>query len=178
LENEVLSLGEQKNILQKALHKWSNARFLLVYAYNQLVCSEDRWKDVIGSRLVNKPVNLFIFFNFSDCVLLVPSDNSRVLYATEVRNNLLAANQNLTNIRNYLTNVDIPYCTDDYLVTLNGVSQNIYEDMLTAERQHYVLEIVEVLRKRCASLCQWMDQVCVFSLQCLSITTFESLKFL
>ncbi len=50
LEKEVLSLADQKNILQKALHKWSNARFLLVYAYNQIVCSTERWKDVISVK--------------------------------------------------------------------------------------------------------------------------------
>ncbi len=47
LEKDVEDLEQQKNILKSALNKWSNARFLLVYAYNQLQCSEVRWIDMM-----------------------------------------------------------------------------------------------------------------------------------
>ena len=40
-------LTEQKDQLRSALHKWSNARFLLVYAYNQLQCSEQKWIEMM-----------------------------------------------------------------------------------------------------------------------------------
>ncbi len=38
--------------------------------------------------------------------------------------------------------------------------------MLSFDRQRYVLDIIQVLRKRCASLCQWMDQVSDGAVQC------------
>jgi hypothetical protein len=47
LEQEVRMLTEQKDQLRSALHKWSNARFLLVYAYNQLQCSESKWIEMM-----------------------------------------------------------------------------------------------------------------------------------
>lgn len=45
------SLGEEKATLQEALQRWSNARFLLVYAYNQVQCAENRWVDLMGLDL-------------------------------------------------------------------------------------------------------------------------------
>lgn len=47
LEKQVKLLSEQKEQLRSALHKWSNARFLLVYAYNQLQCSEQKWSEMM-----------------------------------------------------------------------------------------------------------------------------------
>lgn len=51
LEAECKDLEEQKEILKSALNKWSNARFLLVYAYNQLQCSEVRWIDLMKMNI-------------------------------------------------------------------------------------------------------------------------------
>jgi hypothetical protein len=48
LENDVRILTEQKDQLRTALNKWSNAKFLLVYAYNQLDCSEKRWSELMS----------------------------------------------------------------------------------------------------------------------------------
>lgn len=48
LETDVKRLGEERATVQTALQKWSNARFLLVYAYNQIQCSEARWTDLTG----------------------------------------------------------------------------------------------------------------------------------
>ena len=47
LEKEVRTLQQQKEELRSALHKWSNARFLLVHAYNQIQCSENRWSELM-----------------------------------------------------------------------------------------------------------------------------------
>lgn len=82
-----------------------------------------------------------------------------MIFATEVRNNLVAGNQNLVNTRTYLKNIELPYCTEEDLKTLQGLSEGTYQDMQTVQRQRYVLDIIQVLRKRCAALNQWFDQV-------------------
>lgn len=87
------------------------------------------------------------------------SNPEKVIFATEVRNNLVAANQNLINTKTYLKNIDFPYCTQEDLKTLQGLSAGTYQDMQTVQRQKYALDIIQVLRKRVAALNQWFDQV-------------------
>lgn len=55
LEREVKILADQKDQLKLALHKWSNARFLLVYAYNQIQYAEHKWTEMM--KLEMKYVN-------------------------------------------------------------------------------------------------------------------------
>lgn len=138
LEKQTQTLGESKDQLRSALHKWSNARFLLVYAYNQIQASEQSWEELVQ---------------------LDQNNPQKVIFATEVRNNLIAANQNLQNTRSYLKNIELPYCTEDDLKTLKNVAAGTYQDMMVEARQKYVLNILQVLRKRCAALNQWFDQV-------------------
>lgn len=138
LEREVKILTEQKDQLRTALNKWSNAKFLLVYAYNQLNCSEQRWTELMNLDIRNP---------------------EKVILATEVRNNLVASNQNLMNTRSYLKNVNLPYCTDEDLRSLQALAAGIYQDMLSVDRQRYCLNIMQVLRKRIAALNQWFEQV-------------------
>lgn len=83
----------------------------------------------------------------------------KVIPATEVRNNLIAAYQNLVNTRAYLKNVTFPYCTEDDLKSLQNLSAGSYQDMMTPERQKYALSIIQELLKRCYHLNQWFDQV-------------------
>jgi hypothetical protein len=124
--------------LKTALNKWSNAKFLLVYAYNQLNCSEQRWTELMNLDIRNP---------------------EKVILATEVRNNLVASNQNLKNTKMYLKNVNLPYCTDEDLNSLQALAAGIYQDMLSVDRQRYCLNIMQVLRKRIAALNQWFEQV-------------------
>ncbi len=83
----------------------------------------------------------------------------KVIPATEVRNNLIAANQNLVNTRSYLKNVTFPYCTEQDLVSLQGLANSCYQDMMTRERQEYALSIMQEMCRRCYQLNQWFDQV-------------------
>jgi len=138
LEADSKRLGEEKKTLHTALRKWSNARFLLVYAYNQVQACDLRWADLMK---------------------LDPSDNSKVLLATEVRNNLIAANQNMVNIKSHLKNVNIPYLSEDDFKAISGLASGIFNDMNTLDRQKYVMNIIQTIRKRCAALYQWMEQV-------------------
>lgn len=87
------------------------------------------------------------------------SNPEKVIKATEVRNNLVAANQNLINTRTYLKNIELPYCTEEDLKTLQGLAAGTYQDMLSLNRQKYVIDIIKALRMRCAALNQWFDQV-------------------
>lgn len=82
-----------------------------------------------------------------------------MIFATEVRNNLVAANQNLSNTRTYLKNIELPYCTEEDLKALQGLSAGVYQDMLTVPREKYAIDIIRTLRMRCAALNQWFDQV-------------------
>ena len=83
----------------------------------------------------------------------------KVIPATEVRNNLIAANQNLINTKAYLKNVKFPYCTDEDMKSLQALANSSYQDMMTQQRQEYALSIIQELSKRCYQLNQWFDQV-------------------
>ena len=72
---------------------------------------------------------------------------------------MVASNQNLVNTKSYLKNVNLPYCTDEDLRSLQSLAAGIYQDMLSTERQRYCLNIMQVLRKRIAALNQWFEQV-------------------
>jgi hypothetical protein len=138
LENQVKTLSQQKDQLRHAIKKWSNSRFLLVHAYNQIENSERSWSEMMRLDL---------------------KDPQKVIFATEVRNNLVAANQNLINTKSYLSNIDLPYCEQKDLDTLKNLAAGTFQDMQTVERENYALNILQVLRKRCAALNQWFDRV-------------------
>ena len=58
-----------------------------------------------------------------------------------------------------MKNVELPYCTEDDLKTLSNLAVGTYQDMQSVERQKYALNIIQILRKRCAALNQWFEQV-------------------
>ena len=45
------------------------------------------------------------------------------------------------------------------LKTIQNLASRTYEDMQSAERQRYCMTIIQILRKRCASLNKWFEQV-------------------
>jgi len=84
---------------------------------------------------------------------------ARYSLATEARNNLVAASQNITNAHKYLNNIEFPYCKPDEMETLNNATNNIYTDMQTAERQGHAMNCYTVTYKRASALLQWFDHV-------------------
>ncbi len=86
----------------------------------------------------------------------------------------MATNQNLINTRAYLKNIELPYCTEDDLKTLQSLAAGTYQDMMTPHRQKYALDIIQVLRKRCAALNQWFDQVRIWFIK---VKNFRRIKF-
>ncbi len=82
--------------------------------------------------------------------------------ATEVRNNLVAANQNITSAQRYLHTIQFPYCKREELTTLTKATNNIYTDMQNEERHAHAYQCYTVTHKRAAALLQWFDLVCNF----------------
>ncbi len=51
LDNEVSKLTEKKDQLKSALIKWGYARYLLVYAFDQIRTAEQQWIDLMNLEL-------------------------------------------------------------------------------------------------------------------------------
>ncbi|KAI8785889.1 reticulocyte-binding protein PFD0110w isoform X1 [Biomphalaria glabrata] len=139
LEEEVEQLLDRKERISVAKYKWSNGRLLLFHACNQLAYAVKRWQD-LGQ---------------------VDNNNMQVKFqlATETRNNLIAASQNIMTAKRYLNNIKFPYCEPEEIDTLNRATGNIYIDMQNPERHQHALQCYNVTHKRCAALLQWFDSV-------------------
>lgn len=98
------------------------------------------------------------------CFVFLVWSNLQVRYtmATETRNNLIAANQNITSAQRYLATIQFPYCKQDEMQTLTRATNNIYTDMQTQERHAHAAECYSVTHKRAAALLQWFDHVSCF----------------
>ena len=98
----------------------------------------------------------------SQNILLSPRNaRERYVLATETRNNVVAANQNLVSAQRYLNNIIFPYCKPAELETLQRASNNIYTDMQTPDRTEHALNVYNVTYKRAAALLQWFDHVSI-----------------
>ncbi|CAG5130832.1 unnamed protein product [Candidula unifasciata] len=139
LESEVEELLDRKERIGVAKYKWSNGRLLLQHAYNQLGYAVSRWQTMDQ----------------------VPSSSIQVKYqlATETRNNLIAASQNIMNAKRYLNNIKFPYCEPEEIATLNKACSNIYVDMLSPDRHQHALQCFCVTHRRASALLQWFDNV-------------------
>ena len=84
---------------------------------------------------------------------------ARYLMATETRNHLIAANQNITSAQRYLNTIQFPYCKPGEMTTLTRATNNIYTDMQTQDRHTHAMQCFTVTQKRAAALLQWFDQV-------------------
>lgn len=83
----------------------------------------------------------------------------RYTLATEARNNLVAANQNITSAQRYLHTITFPYCKRAEMDTLHRATSNIYTDMQTSERHSHAHNVYNVTYKRAGALLQWFDHV-------------------
>ena len=84
--------------------------------------------------------------------------------ATEARNNLIAAAQNITSAQRYLNNIKFPYCEPAEIETLNRACQNIYIDMQSNDRHQHAYQCFNVTYRRAAALMQWFDSVSILRL--------------
>ncbi len=81
--------------------------------------------------------------------------------ATETRNNLVAANQNISSAQRYLHTIQFPYCKPEEMNTLTRATNNIYTDMQTNERHEHAMQCYSVTHKRASALLQWFDHVSI-----------------
>lgn len=139
LEQAFDNLMDQKQRISVANYKWTSARVLLQHAVNQLAFAVHRWKEMIN----------------------IPPSNAqlRYVYATETRNNLIAAQQNINSTQKYLSNINFPYCAPPEMSTLNKATNNIYTDMQSPQRHGHALQCYDVTMRRAAALLQWFDNV-------------------
>jgi hypothetical protein len=79
--------------------------------------------------------------------------------ATETRNNVIAASQNITSAHRYLNTIEFPYCKPAEMDTLNKAVNHIYSDMQIPERQKHAMQCYSTTHKRAAALLQWFDHV-------------------
>ena len=83
----------------------------------------------------------------------------KYVLATEARNNLVAASQNLKSCQKYLSNISFPYVKPQEVVTLDRAIEHIYTDMQTPDRSAHAMQCYSVTQKRAAALLQWFDNV-------------------
>lgn len=137
LEAQFDSLMEKKQRVEVAKYKWTNGRILLKHAVNQMVHAENRWKELPNVSVMQE----------------------KYVLATEVRNNLIAAIQNVTGTQKYLNTIEFPYCKPAEVETLKKATANIYADMATTERHRHAFNCYSVTRQRAGALLQWFDMV-------------------
>ncbi|CAG0901527.1 unnamed protein product [Cyprideis torosa] len=99
LEAELDELEFQRAKILEANFKWRQAQMMMEYACKQMAVAVQKWR------------------NLED----VPQIELEVRYslASETRNNLIAATQNISGAQRYLENVQFPYCTPAEVDTLN-----------------------------------------------------------
>ncbi|XP_060574309.1 uncharacterized protein LOC132732000 isoform X2 [Ruditapes philippinarum] len=139
LEAKFDELMDKKQRVSVANYKWTNARVLLQHAVNQLAHAVRKWSDLDR----------------------IPPQQMQVKYtaATETRNNLIAAVQNVQSTQRYLNTIQFPYCQPCEMETLSRAANNIYTDMVDKGRHKHAFTCYEVTYKRAAALLQWFDNV-------------------
>lgn len=82
--------------------------------------------------------------------------------ATEARNNVVAACQNITSARRYLSTIEFPYCKPPEVKVLETAASHVYTDMLSQQRHQYVYaNVYHIMYKRCKALIDWFTHVSV-----------------
>lgn len=138
LESDLDLVREKRQRIGNAKYKWTNGRILLEHACTQLAVANKCWGEVNNSSL---------------------NMQQKYVIATEARNNLIAAIQNLQSCQKYLDNIDFPYCKPNEVQTLEKATNNIYVDMQSPDRHKHAGECYRVTHRRAAALLQWFDNV-------------------
>lgn len=80
--------------------------------------------------------------------------------ATEARNNIIAAAQNITSAKRYLNTIQFPYCKPEEVKVLETAAGRIYNDMLSHQRHQYVYaNVYHSMYLRCKALVTWFQHV-------------------
>ncbi|CAG0905761.1 unnamed protein product [Darwinula stevensoni] len=142
LEAEDLELEREK--ILEANFKWRQSQMLMEFACKQLAIAVTKWQSIPQ----------------------LPEDalEQRYAVASEARNNLTAAAQNIQGAHRYLDNITFPYCTPDEVETLQRATMYVYTDMQNLERHEHAEKCYVTTHKRAAALLQWFDQVLTTSI--------------
>ncbi|OAF69303.1 hypothetical protein A3Q56_02881 [Intoshia linei] len=84
---------------------------------------------------------------------------TRVLYATNARNQFIAGLQNLTLLHQLIYIIELPYCKKEEIVTVWNALNNIYNDILHDDRCQYALSCYLSCYSRIVALMKWTDKV-------------------
>ena len=132
LESFLDQTEEMRNRIVEANFKWKQAQMMIDYSYKQLEFAVNKWT---GLQNVNEGLVLNyieIARQCNHCGLDFESNlnihicdfralDQRYEAAVEVRNNLVAASQNIQGAQRYLSSVQFPYCAPSEVDTLNKV---------------------------------------------------------
>lgn len=136
LEAEYDEIMDKKQRIEVAMYKWKNGRCLLHHGVQQLGRANELW-----NKLPEVP------------------QKDKYGLATECRNNLIAAKQNVDSTQRYLDTIKFPYCEPAEMVTLGRATDNIYTDMADPNRHRHAGCCYDVTYRRSAALLQWFDSV-------------------
>ncbi|XP_076439014.1 uncharacterized protein LOC143277922 isoform X2 [Babylonia areolata] len=139
LESEFDSVKERKERILVAKYKWSNAKILLQHAVKQLGVASTKWMEILKVEKSNVQGKYFL--------------------ATETRNNIIAAAQNITAAQGYLNNIKFPYCEKEEIKTLNRACEHVFSDMQSNSRHQHAHQCFHVTYRRAAALLQWFESV-------------------
>lgn len=142
LENELEAAIKEhdKEMIQlkAAINRWNNARFLLIYACNQIQCAEQHWKEIHELDI---------------------EDPKIVLRVTESINNILVCDENLEKTQKMLSNVKFPYCTPEEREKIVKLTDCMYTDMLNVQLQVDHETTLSNFHQSCINLKMWFDSV-------------------
>ncbi|XP_067942320.1 axoneme-associated protein mst101(2)-like isoform X2 [Watersipora subatra] len=140
LEAEFDFLDDRKQRVGAARYKWTNGKNLLSHATSQLCVACKKW-------MMLPTMN--------------PADQQgRYVVATEARNNIVAAAQNITSAKRYLNTIEFPYCKPAEVAVLEKAAAHVYTDMQSHQRHQYVYaNVYHSMYLRCKELVKWFAHV-------------------
>ncbi len=161
LETTVKEMKKEREQLKVAIQRWNNARFLLIYACNQIQVAEERWNEImlieVKYCLVSEKK---IFSHYQFKFILFSKRNPRlVLLATECINNLLTCRENLEKTNYVIPHVKFPYCTPEILQKILQMTDQLYTDMNSNDLRVVHQDSLKEIRILCFNLKMWFDSV-------------------
>ncbi|EDO38451.1 predicted protein, partial [Nematostella vectensis] len=139
LEMELDALGDQKERVQAAHTKWTNARKFLYTAANQILWALRRWSQ-IGEHNVQAPM-------------------VKYQMSAETRNHLVAGLQNVQSTHGFLAPLEVPYCKKEDLEALKSAINTIFQDVQVHTRYQQAYAFYLSTYNKCLNLLKWIDNV-------------------
>ena len=91
---------------------------------------------------------MFTFNSHPDFFFSNSENETRYQVVAETRNLLLSGSQQLQNCQRYLNNIELPYCSQEEIETLEKAISYIFTDMQSQERHEHALACYQTTFKR------------------------------